>query len=256
MAEAGAKRPAAQPPRAGSMSGLYRDQGVVLRSIKLGEADRIVTLMSQAHGKVRAVAKGIRKTASKFGARLEPTSHVAFQCYKGRELDIVTQAETVDANRALREHYGCLTHAVSMLEAVDQVALEREPNPALYRMLVGALRTLAARPSPAVSTAFFWKLLSLEGFHPVVDECARCGGEGPFTAWDLADGGVLCATCALGGRTMRAESAVVIARIVGGELNRVLADPPDDRVLGEVERLAISTLEYHSERRLRSAALL
>ena len=108
------------------MSGLYRDQGVVLRSIKLGEADRIVSLMSQGHGKVRAVAKGIRKTGSKFGARLEPTSHVAFQCYRGRELDIVTQVETLDANRALREHYGRLTHAVSMLEAVDQVALEKE----------------------------------------------------------------------------------------------------------------------------------
>lgn len=238
------------------MRGLYRDQGVVLRSIKLGEADRIVTLLSQGHGKVRAVAKGIRKTGSKFGARLEPTSHVAFQCSRGRELDIVTQVETIDANRALREHYGCLTHAVSMLEATDQVALEREPNPALYRMLVGALRTLAARPSPAVSTAFFWKLLSLEGFHPVLDECARCGGEGPFPAWDLADGGALCGGCTLGGRPVRPETVTTIARIVGGELHRVLADPPDDRVLAEIERLAIATLEYHSERRLRSAALL
>lgn len=238
------------------MSGLYRDQGVVLRSIKLGEADRIVSLMSQGHGKVRAVAKGIRKTGSKFGARLEPASHVAFQCYRGRELDIVTQVETIDANRALREHYGCLTHAVSMLEAVDQVALEREANPALYRMLERALRTLAERPSPAVSTAFFWKLLSLEGFHPVVDRCARCGGDGPFPAWDLGEGGVLCGTCVLGGRPIRSESAAVIARIVGGGLTGVLADPPDDRVLGEVERLAIATLEYHSERRLKSASLL
>lgn len=238
------------------MSGLYRDQGVVLRSIKLGEADRIVTLMSQGHGKVRAVAKGIRKTGSKFGARLEPTSHVAFQCYRGRELDIVTQAETIDANRALREHYGCLTHAVSMLEAVDQVALEREANPALYRMLERALRTLAERPSPAVSTAFFWKLLSLEGFHPVVDQCARCGGAGPFPAWDLGEGGVLCGACLLGGRPIAPESATVIARIVGGGLGGVLADPPDDRILHEVERLAIASLEYHSERRLRSASLL
>ena len=238
------------------MSGLYRDQGVVLRSIKLGEADRIVSLMTQGHGKVRAVAKGIRKTGSKFGARLEPATHVAFQCYKGRELDIVTQVETIDANRALREHYGCLTHAVSMLEAVDQVALEREANPALYRMLERALRTLAERPSPAVSTAFFWKLLSLEGFHPVVDMCARCGGAGPFTAWDVGEGGVLCASCILGGRPIRAESAEVIARIVGGGLTGVLADPPDDRVLAEVERLAISSLEYHSERRLKSASLL
>src|ERR1044072_959541 len=123
------------------MPGLYRDQGVVLRTIKLGEADRIITFLGQGSGKVRAVAKGVRKPGSRFGARLEPTSHVAFQCYRGRsDLDVVTQVDTIDANRALREHYGCLTHAVSMLEATDQVAQEREPNPALYRMLVGGLK--------------------------------------------------------------------------------------------------------------------
>ena len=125
------------------MPGLYRDEGVVLRAIKLGEADRIVTIFTQGHGKIRAVAKGIRKTTSKFGARLEPTSRVALQCYKGRDLDIVTQAETLESNRVLREEYALLTHAVPMLEAVDQVAQDREPNPALYRMLTGALRALA-----------------------------------------------------------------------------------------------------------------
>ena len=108
---------------------LYRDQGVVLRTIKLGETDRIVTILSQGHGKIRAVAKGVRKPGSRFGARLEPMTHLAFQCYRGRsELDIVNQVETIDANRALREHYGCLTHAVSMLEATDQVAQETPPR--------------------------------------------------------------------------------------------------------------------------------
>ncbi len=248
---------------------LYRDQGVVLRSIKLGETDRIVTMLTRGHGKVRAVAKGVRKPGSRFGARLEPTSHVALQCYRGRELDIVTQVETIDANRALREHYGCLTHAVSMLEAVDQVAMEREPNHALYRMLESALRTLAREPSPIVSAAFFWKLLSLEGFHPMLDSCARCGrGSGPadgedadapvaFVAFDLAEGGVLCADCGhLGGRRTSPESLQVVARIVGGQVRSVLDDPPPEAVLREVERLAIAALEYASDRRLRSAALL
>ena len=158
------------------MPGLYRDEGVVLRTNKLGEADRIVTFLTQGHGKVRAVAKGVRKTTSRFGARLEPTSHVALQCYEGRELDIVTQVETIDANPGdPRELYALLTHAVPMLEAVDQVAQEREPNPALYRMLTGALRALARAQNPLVTPAFFWKLLSLEGFHPMLDGCARCG---------------------------------------------------------------------------------
>jgi DNA repair protein RecO (recombination protein O) len=250
---------------------LYRDQGVVLRSVKLGETDRIVTMLSRGHGKVRAVAKGVRKPGSRFGGRLEPTSHVAFQCYRGRELDIVTQVETIDANRALREHYGCLTHAVSMLEAVDQVAMEREPNHALYRMLESALRTLAREPSPIVSAAFFWKLLSLEGFHPMLDACARCGrGSDPpdldapdadapvaFVAFDLGEGGVLCADCShVGGRRTSPESLEVVGRIVGGQVRGVLDDPPPEAVLREVERLAIAALEYASDRRLRSAALL
>ena len=237
---------------------LYRDQGVVLRSIKLGETDRIVTILGQGSGKVRGVAKGVRKPGSRFGARLEPTSHVAFQCYRGRgDLDVVTQVETIDANRALREHYGCLTHAVSMLEAADQVAQEREPNPALYRLLVGALRTLAESPTPIVSTAFFWKLLSLEGFHPMLDACARCGAaDGPFLAYDLDEGGVLCSTCGrVMGRRLDPETLVLVQRILGGDLRGALAEPPGT-VSIDAKRLAVSALEHHLERRLRSAALL
>jgi DNA repair protein RecO (recombination protein O) len=241
--------------------GLYRDQGVVLRTIKLGETDRIVTLLTRGHGRVRAVAKGVRKPGSRFGARLEPTSHVALQCYRGRELDVITQVETIDANRPLREHYGCLTHAVSMLEAVDQVAQEREPNPALYRMLSNALQTLAREPSPLISAAFFWKLLSLEGFQPMLDACVRCAEEPAagerFEAFDLDDGGVLCARCAgIGGRRVRADALDVVGRVVNDQLRGVLDAPPGDDVLREVERLAIAAVEHHSERRLRSAALL
>jgi DNA repair protein RecO (recombination protein O) len=237
---------------------LYRDQGVVLRSIKLGETDRIVTIFGQGSGKVRGVAKGVRKPGSRFGARLEPTTHIAFQCYRGRgDLDVVTQVETIEANRALREHYGCLTHAVAMLEATDQVAQEREPNPALYRMLVGALRTLAESPSPLVSAAFFWKLLSLEGFHPMLDACARCGDEtGPFPAFDLHEGGVLCATCGrVAGKRLSAETLALVQRILGGDLRGALAEPPS-AVTADTERLAVGALEHHLERRLRSAALL
>jgi len=241
--------------------GLYRDQGVVLRTIKLGETDRIVTIFTRGHGRIRAVAKGVRKPGSRFGARLEPASHVALQCYRGRELDVITQVETIDANRALREHYRSLTHSVSMLEAVDQVAPEREPNPALYRMLTSALETLAREPSPLVSSAFFWKLLSLEGFQPVLDVCVRCGQEpattGAFTVFDLDDGGVVCAGCSgLGGRRVRPEALAVVARVVGGQLRGVLDAPPADDVMHDVERLAVAALEHHSERRLRSAALL
>jgi DNA repair protein RecO (recombination protein O) len=235
---------------------LYRDQGVVLRTIKLGEADRIVTIFTQAHGKIRAVAKGVRKTGSRFGGRLEPTTHIALQCYEGRELDVVTQVETIDAFRPLREHYGLLTHAIPMLEAVDHVAQDRERNLALYRMLVGALRTLAEEPTPVVTAAFFWKLLSLEGFHPLLDMCARCGEGPPFIAFDLGEGGVLCASCGrFAGVRLTPEGFVLLTQILGGELRRALAEPLGPAT-SEVERLGVLSLEYHLERRLRSTALL
>jgi DNA repair protein RecO (recombination protein O) len=237
---------------------LYRDKGVVLRTIKLGEADRIVNILTQGNGKVRAVAKGIRRPGSRFGARLEPTTHVALQCYRGRELDVVTQVETIDAFRPLREHYGSLTHAVSMLEAADQVAQERERNQPLYRMLVGGLRTLATDPSPLVAPAFFWKLLSLEGFHPILDECARCGADGEsFPGFDFGEGGVLCEGCArFGGRRVRLPALALLRRILGGGLAGALADPGGADVINEIERLGVGALEFHLERRLRSAALL
>jgi DNA repair protein RecO (recombination protein O) len=144
-----------------------------------------------------------------------------------------------------------------MLEATDQVAQEREANPALYRMLVGALRTLAENPNPLVSAAFFWKLLSLEGFHPLLDACARCGDEdGPFTTFDLDEGGVLCATCGrFTGRRIDADTLDMVRRILGGDLRGALAEPPGP-VTVATERLALTSVEHHLERRLRSAALL
>lgn len=243
---------------------LYRDKGVVLRSIKLGEADRIVTIFSQGHGKVRAVAKGVRKTTSRFGGRLEPTSHIAFQCYEGRELDVITQVETIDSFRNVREGYSTLTHAISMLEAIDQFAhQDREPIPPLYRMLVGALGEMNERPSPLIAPAFFWKLLSIEGFHPILDHCARCGRvEVPYSAFDVAEGGVVCEECShIAGIRVTPQTIELLGKVVGGELNQALAlvlngDSEAVGSIHELEHLALASLEFHLERRLRSAPLL
>nr|QEO74452.1 hypothetical protein [uncultured bacterium] len=231
---------------------IYRDQGVVLRTIKLGEADRIVTVITLAHGKVRAVAKGVRKTKSRFGSRLEPLSHVSLQLYEGRgDLDTVTQAETIDTFRAVREDLDRMTRATALLEAVDWVAQEREANPRLYQMLVGGLRTLAARNSALLVPAFFWKLLSAEGFHPMLDMCAACGESSmELVAFDLTQGGALCRSCRRG-QAVSPEALDLLRRILGGDLARVLAEPPSPAV-SEIDRLAVSALEHHLERRLRS----
>jgi DNA repair protein RecO (recombination protein O) len=233
---------------------LYRDEGVVLRTWKLGEADRIVVLYTRDRGKVRAVAKGVRKTKSRFGARMEPTSHVAMQLYEGRELDIVTQAETIDRLGPLRDDLDRLTRATAMLEAVDALAQDRNPDRGLYSMLVGALRTLAAQDHPLIVPGFFLKLLAHEGFQPMVDGCAVCGDGASLVAFDLEEGGLLCPAHRKG-QAVSPEAVVLLRLVLGGRLRQALAQPAGPAAF-EVEALATRALEHHLERRLRSVQLL
>ena len=234
-------------------SPLYRDTAVVLRTYKLGEADRIVVLLTEHHGKVRAVAKGVRKTTSKFGARLEPLSHVRLQLYQGRELDIVSQAESVETLAPLVSDLDHLTRGLAILEAVDQLAMEREPAPQLYRMLVGALRTIAERSGPLVVPAFYWKLLASEGVRPQLDSCVRCETGEPLVAFDAHEGGVLCRACRQGAPISLA-ALEVMRMILGGRLNEAL-DLPADVTTHEVAAHATRALEHHLERRLRTVAM-
>jgi DNA repair protein RecO (recombination protein O) len=234
---------------------LYRDHAVVLRSWKLGEADRIIAMLTHDHGKVRAVAKGVRRTKSKFGARLEPLSHVAIQLYRGRgDLDTITQVETVDRFGTLRDDPHRFARAEAMLEAVDQVAQDREPDRSLHVMLVNALRTLDKRDSALVVAAFFLKLLAHEGVRPQLEVCVGCGTDGPFVAFDLDDGGVRCSDCRRG-RPLSDGALALMRRILGGGLGGVL-DEPVGPSTGEVDMLATSLLEHHLERRLRSVAVM
>jgi len=233
---------------------LYRDEAIVVRTYRLGEADRIVVLFTKARGKVRAVAKGVRKTTSRFGARLEPTSHVALQLYEGRHLDTITQAETLDHFRAIRDDLDRIGRAASILEAVDQITQEREPNGPLFAMLLGALRALSADDHPLIVPAFFWKLLALEGLAPVVDACVVCGSEEALCAFALEDGGLVC-TEHRRGVPLPDESIRLLQLILGGRLGVALAQPVTPATT-EVEHLATRTLEYHLERRLRSIGVL
>jgi DNA repair protein RecO (recombination protein O) len=233
---------------------LYRDHGIVLRTYKLGEADRIVVFVTERHGKVRAVAKGVRRTKSRFGARLEPTTHVALQLYEGRELDIVTQADTIDHFRSVRDDIDRFARASTLLEVVDQVAQEREPSPELYRMLLGGLRTLAGSGAPVIVGAFLWKLLALEGVQPIVEVCAACGGDGELVAFDLVQGGALCAGCRRGS-PVSAEALSLLRQVLGGRLGEAL-NQPDGPAVVELDLLARRAIEQHLERQLRSTDVL
>jgi DNA repair protein RecO (recombination protein O) len=232
---------------------LFRDRGVVLRTIRLGEADRIVTLMTEQHGKVRAVAKGVRRTTSKFGSRLEPLSHVALMAWQGRsDLDIINQVEVIDTFRPVREDLDRMSAAMSMLEVVDQIGQERHGNPRLYEMLVGALTALADRNSSMVGPAFFLKVLALEGSAPVLEVCVSCGEEDSelLVAFDIVEGGVLCRSCRRG-RPLSAGGLALLRRTLGGGLAGVLAEPRSP-LTDEVATLATEAMEAHLDRRLRS----
>lgn len=232
---------------------LFRDRGMVLRTVRLGEADRIVTMMTERHGKVRAVAKGVRRTRSKFGSRLEPLSHVALLGWQGRsELDIVNQVEVIDANRAVREDLDRVTVALSMLEVVDQVGQERHPNPRLYEMVVGAVSALGLRNSPMIAPAFFLKVLALEGTAPHLSSCVSCGEEADerLVAFDPVEGGLLCRQCRRG-RSLSAPALSLLRRTLGGGLAGVLGESRS-AATDEVSVLATEAMEAHLDRRLRS----
>jgi DNA repair protein RecO (recombination protein O) len=238
----------------------YKEQGIVLRSIKLGEADKIVTIMTQGSGKVRAVAKGIRKTTSRFGARLEPFTHVNLMLYRGRgALDTVTQAEIIAPHSAIRQDLGRFAAGETMLEGVDKVAEEHEKNLRVVLLLLSGLRALDARPADPSATAesFMLKLLSLSGFHPSLTACTICGATDPqlFLA---AQGGAVCASCAEPGAGHVSRAALEHLSVLGlAELGHAgdLA-PPEGRVRNESRAVLYGFAEYYFERRMKSVPML
>ena len=234
---------------------VYRDVGVVVRTHKLGESDRIVTIITQDSGKVRAVAKGVRKTGSRFGSRLEPMSHVQVQLYRGRELDIVNQVELVEVANNVRSSLECTTDGLAMCEIVEQLSHDRVPCKHLYRMLVGALRQLDKQFSPLVLPALQLRLLEVEGVGPRVDSCVVCLGTNDLCAFDVAAGGVQCRDHKRG-LSLSAEALDIMQAVLGGRvaevLNRSVVSASATR---EVVEIARATTEHHLERRIRSTSL-
>lgn len=238
---------------------LYRDIGVVLRVHKLGEADRIVTLLTRRRGKVRAVAKGVRRTRSRWGARLEPFNHVDVQCYTGRTLDVITQAQTVDAFGAgLVGDYPRYTAGCAMLETADRlVAEEGVPALRLYLLLVGAVRALAdgERDPSLVLDAFLLRAMTHAGWAPAITDCARCAEPGPHRAFSVAGGGAVCGRCRPPGSvTPSPETFALLDALLHGDWTTADgATPPTRR---DTSGLVAAHLQYHLERQLRSLPLV
>lgn len=238
---------------------LYRDTGVVLRVHKLGEADRIITLLTRRHGKVRAVAKGVRRTTSRFGARLEPFGHVDVQFYAGRTLDVITQVETVDAFALpIVGDYQRYTAASAITETADRLTAEEgEPVLKLYLLVTGALRALACgqRDASLVLDAFFLRAMSFAGWAPAITECARCGEPGPHEAFNVQAGGSLCGRCRVPGSVHPSpEVLVLLAALLHGDWP--VAEESVAGVRRDVSGLVAAHLQWHLERRLKSLPLV
>ena len=236
---------------------LYRDEGVVLRVQKLGEADRIITVLTRRHGRVRAVAKGVRRTRSKFGATVEPFSHVDLQLYQGRELDIVTQADSLTAyGETLVHDYGRYTAGTAVLETAERLtAEEREPALRLFLLVIGALRALSERDPSLVLDAFLLRAMSVSGYAPALQDCARCGATGPHRAFSVAAGGVVCAACRpAGAASPNPLVLALMADLLSGEWDAAEASEP--RTRRDASGLVAAHLQWHLERGLRSLPLV
>src|ERR1700758_187368 len=238
---------------------LYRDRAVVLRQHKLGEADRIVTLLTHDHGLVRAVAKGVRRTRSKFGARLEPFAHIDAQLPPGRNLDIVTQVVSIDAFATdIVSDYGRYTCGCAMLETAERLAgEERAPAPALHRLTVSALRAVPAgrRPRDLLLDAYLLRAMGIAGWAPALTECARCATPGPHRAFHVAAGGSVCAHCRPPGSTTPPQGVLdLMSALHDGDWEAAEQAPQSHR--SHVSGLVAAHLQWHLERQLKTLPLV
>lgn len=237
--------------------GTYRDTGVVLRTQKLGEADRIVTMLTRGRGVVRAVGRGVRKTSSRLGGRLEPFMHVDVMFAEGRSLDVVTQVVTIDpfASR-LGADYPAYTAGTAMLETAERLVSDiAEPSVPQYHLLVGALRALTEHRQPpgVLLDSFQLRSLAIAGYAPSFDGCARCGLEGPHRHFHAGSGGMLCDACRVPGSSVPSPTTVaLLAALLVGDWSAVAL--ADDRSRREAGGIVANYLSWHLERGLRSLA--
>ena len=235
------------------MPGSLKTDAIVLRSLRYGEADRILHLYTPDRGRLSAIAKGVRRAKSRFGGRLEPFFRLRLVLYEGRsELLTVTSAETVAGHPRLREHAGALDAAGRACDAVGRVFGDGEPHRGVYHLLANQLALLEAEPERATrggALAFRLKLLLAAGFAPQLAACAGCGDAGHLVGFSGAAGGVVCPACESNAFRLDQEAHDFLV----GALGRPLADAPDasPRALAQAERAILETLEYHAHLQLR-----
>ena len=235
------------------MPGSLKAEAVVLRSMRYGEADRILHLYTRDRGRVSAIAKGVRRSKSRFGGRLEPYFRLRLVLYQGRsDLLTVTSAETLQGHPRLREHAAALDSAARACDAVGRLFDDGDPHRGVYNLLANQLALLDADPERATlanALAFRLKLLLAAGFAPQLAACAACGESEHLAGFSGAAGGVVCTACEASAFALGQDAHDFLV----GALGSPLADAPDapPRALAQVERAILETLEHHAHLRLR-----
>lgn len=237
----------------------YRDDAVILRTHKLGEADRIITLLTHHHGQLRAVAKGVRRTSSKFGARLEPFMVADLQLVKGRSLDIVTQAVArASYGDAIAAKYDRYVVAAAMAETAERLTdIDGETSTAHYLLLVGALAALSrgAHAPELILDSYLLRAVSIAGWAPSFSDCARCGEPGPHGAFNVSLGGAVCHECRPPGSAAPAqETMALLGQLLSG--NWAGADGSLSIHRSEAAGLVAGYVQWHLERTVRSLKLV
>lgn len=232
-----------------------RDDAVVLRTHKLGEADRIITLLTANNGQIRAVAKGVRRTSSKFGARLEPFMVADLQFIKGRSLDVITQAVAKGSyGDAIANDYEKFVVAAAMTETAEKLTdIDGETSRAHYLLLIGALAALSrgAYSHQLILDSYLLRAVSIAGWAPSFGDCARCGESGPHGAFNASLGGAVCSDCRPPGSPAPArETMKLLGNLLAGDWTAAQASEVGAR--NEAAGLVASYVQWHLERTLRS----
>jgi DNA repair protein RecO (recombination protein O) len=233
--------------------GTFKTEAVVLRSIRLGEADRVLHLYTEDRGRVGAVAKGVRRVKSRFGGRLEPLSRVKLVLHEGRsDLCTITAADTVHAHASLREGRAGIERATDACEAVLRLFDSAEPNRPAYNLLCHELALLdadAGLATRAQALVFRMKLLLAAGFVPELAGCAACGEREHIGAFSAAAGGVVCPGCEAGSFPLSEEAHGFMV----DALARPLSEAPEagEPALRQADRAIAETVEHHAHVRMR-----
>ncbi|MFW6149262.1 MAG: DNA repair protein RecO [Atribacterota bacterium] len=243
---------------------LFRTNGIVLKSIKLNESDKIITIFSQDYGKIQAIAKGIRKTKSQFGSSLENLTLLKILVYKGKTLNIVSQTEIISSFFSRCKDLKRYGLAIYCTEIIDKMSAEEDPNEAIYELLKNVLVLLKDEKNPFLLVeSFKWKLFVILGYHPVLERCVKCNQrlkKEEYYIFDIVEGGIICPACKgeNSGYQVKISNYCLrlLGRIIVADLQMIHNKNILQSGLDELFKITDNYMSYHFETRNRSKEFL